>query len=123
MTPQDFIFHNGDAFRQIESEYQRKFTHDQKVSIARLALEGIDFYDAFSHVTSLTAEITPAEQAHHHDFIQFLTFDDEYLEKDQNGGISDGVYVAPSDEQEPYKDAAEQWLDGVDGIWTITEWA
>lgn len=123
MTNEDFIFHNGDAFRQIENEYQRQFTHDQKVSIARLALDGMDFYDAFYRVTSLTAEITPAEQARHHDFIRFRTFDDEYLEQDWRDGVIDGVYVTPSDDKESYEQAAEQWLAGVDGIWTITEWA
>lgn len=123
MTNEDFIFHNGDAFRQIENEYQREFTHDQKVSIARLALDGMDFYDAFYRVTSLTAEITPAEQAHHHDFIRFRTFDDEYLEQDWGDGVIDGVYVTPSDDKESYAQVAEQWLAGVDGIWTITAWA
>lgn len=123
MTNHDFITHNGGSFRQIENEYQRELTHDQKVSIARLALDGMDFYDAFFRVTSLTAEIAPAEQAHHQDFIRFRTFDDEYLEKDWQGGVTDGVYVAPSDEQAPYEQAAVQWLKGVDGIWTITEWA
>lgn len=121
-TIQDFITGNLSAFEQIEREYEREFTTEQRTDIARLALDGTDFYAAFEQVTSLTAEVTIAEQAHHKDLVQLRTHDGDLIEKETGAGIEDGFAVTPSEDSEPYEEAAEKWLADVPGIWTITEW-
>ncbi|SDR75908.1 hypothetical protein [Corynebacterium timonense] len=124
-TTQDYITANLDAFAQIERETGREFTDEQRTEIAQLALDGTDFYAAFDQVTSLTAEVTLAEQGHHSDLVQLRTHTGDLLETPASDGIGteDGFYVEPSEDSAPYELAAEEWLRGLPGIWTITEWA
>lgn len=121
-TIQDSITGNLSAFEQIEREYDREFTTEQRADIARLVLDGTDFYAAFEQVTALTAEVTIAEQAHHKDQVQLRTHDGDPIEKETGAGIEDGFAVTPSEDSEPYEEAAEKWLADAPGIWTITEW-
>lgn len=51
-TTTDYITANLDAFEQIERELDITITTEQRTEIAQLALDGLDFYQAFDQVVA-----------------------------------------------------------------------
>ena len=132
-TTEDYITSNLDAFEQIEREYGKEFTDEQRTEIAQLALDGEDFYESFRRVTSLTAFLDPTDgqvvpedfggEVRFYDLVTVENWRGERLEKTLGrGGMEDGFYVEQSEDAAPYDEAAEKWLADLPGIWIITKW-
>ncbi|OFT89247.1 hypothetical protein [Corynebacterium sp. HMSC28B08] len=121
-TTSDYITAHLGSFQQIENELGKKFTHDQRVEIAQLAMGGMNFYEAFDQVTGLTAELTPADEEGNEDLVVLRDYRGELIVKTTRGFIDDGFFVKTSRDSTPYIEATEEWLSDIDGIYSITEW-
>lgn len=128
---------NADELAELEAEHDHPLTDEQKEKILAIADEGWGIDTAIARVIEVeaTVQIDAGQEPitdengdytgeqRHFDFVTFTTTDGEQLEKTiLSGGIEQGVYVESCEDPEPYDIAAEQWLEGIPGIWVVGTW-
>lgn len=110
----------AERVEELEAECNSRVSRSQLERAKSMMEEGYNAEGALTRVASVNAELHPAQESHHYDFVRFVDADGHYLVGDDG---SMGVYVKPSEDWEPYDVAAREWLcDCLDGAWLVDSW-